>query len=165
MDSSTLILTVNLLFSTLIFWAVAKIYILPNLHKWDPKKVVVPILLLQSTRHLGLMFLAVGVIRTGMPAEFAYPAALGDFAAAIMAIIAVLLLLRGAAAAWPLVWVVTVFGAIDFLAAIALATVFDASQYMGASWWIPALWVPALLVGHYVTFVVLWRRKTAAESE
>jgi hypothetical protein len=31
---------------------------------------------------------------------------------------------------------------------------------MGAAYWIPAFWVPALLVTHYITFVVLlkyWR--------
>lgn len=31
---------------------------------------------------------------------------------------------------------------------------------MGAAYWIPAFWVPALLMTHYITFVVLlkhWR--------
>jgi hypothetical protein len=28
---------------------------------------------------------------------------------------------------------------------------------MGAAYWIPAFWVPALLVTHYVTFIVLWK--------
>src|SRR2546427_4565040 len=37
-----------------------------------------PILLLHSFRHLGLMFLTRGATYPGMPAQFAYPAALGD---------------------------------------------------------------------------------------
>lgn len=30
---------------------------------------------------------------------------------------------------------------------------------MGASYWIPAFWVPALLVTHYIVFVVLLRQE------
>ena len=58
----------------------------------------------------------------------------------------------------PLVWLFNVEGTLDLLAAIALATLHDASPYMGPAYWIPAVWVPALLVTHYVTFVVLMRR-------
>jgi hypothetical protein len=54
------ILTVNLLFSTLIFWIAARIYLLPRLHELEPRSVLLPILLLHSFRHLGLMFLARG---------------------------------------------------------------------------------------------------------
>ena len=31
----------------------------------------------------------------------------------------------------------------------------DVDDVMGAAYWIPAFWVPALLVTHYITFVVL----------
>jgi len=54
------ILTVNLLFSTLILWIGCRIYILPRLHTLTPRTVLLPILLLHSSRHLGLMFLAPG---------------------------------------------------------------------------------------------------------
>jgi hypothetical protein len=47
------ILTVNLLFSTLVFWVAARIYILPKLHECEPSTVLLPILLLHATRHLG----------------------------------------------------------------------------------------------------------------
>jgi hypothetical protein len=52
------VLTINLAFSTLIFWLIARIYLLAKLPSLDPRVVLVPILLLHSTRHLGLMFLA-----------------------------------------------------------------------------------------------------------
>ena len=42
------ILTVNLLFSTLVFWVAAKIYLLPRLRELKPKNVLLPILLLHS---------------------------------------------------------------------------------------------------------------------
>ena len=56
------ILTVNLVLSTLVFWVAAKLYVLPKLGGWEPRTVLLPILLLHSLRHLGLMFLAPGAI-------------------------------------------------------------------------------------------------------
>jgi hypothetical protein len=83
------ILTVNLLFSTLVFWIAAKIYLLPRLHELKPQTVLLPILLLHSFRHLGLMFLAPGATYAGIPPQFAYPAAFGDLLAAILALVSI----------------------------------------------------------------------------
>lgn len=83
------ILTVNLLLSTFVFWVAARIYILPKLPELRPQSVLVPILLLHSFRHLGLMFLAPGASYAGIPAQFAYPAALGDLLAALLAATAI----------------------------------------------------------------------------
>lgn len=62
------ILTVNLLFSTLVFWIAARIYVLPRLDELKPRTILLPILLLHSFRHLGLMFLAPGATYPGIPA-------------------------------------------------------------------------------------------------
>ena len=77
------ILTINLVLSTFVFWVAARIYLLPKLHDIRPQAVLLPILLLHSFRHLGLMFLAPGAIYAGLPSQFAYPAALGDLIAAM----------------------------------------------------------------------------------
>jgi hypothetical protein len=79
------ILTLNLLFSTIVFAIAAKLYLLPMLPRLEPRSVVLPILLLHALRHLGLMFLAPGAILPGIPAQFAYPAAFGDLIAAALA--------------------------------------------------------------------------------
>jgi hypothetical protein len=63
------ILTVNLLFSTLVFWVAARIYVLPKLDTLEPQTVLLPILLLHSFRHLGLMFLAPGATYAGIPSH------------------------------------------------------------------------------------------------
>ncbi len=139
------ILTVNLLFSTLVFWIAARIYVLPRLPEIKPRTILLPILLLHSTRHFGLMFLASGATYQGIPKPFAYPAAFGDLLAAVLAIAAITALVWGARSARFLVWV---------------STVYDAAPYMGAAYWIPAFWVPALLVTHYITFTVLLRHWT-----
>ncbi|HSA89151.1 MAG TPA: hypothetical protein VLF42_04545 [Burkholderiales bacterium] len=148
------VLTVNLVLSTFVFWVAAKTYVLPKLEQFSPQAVLTPILLLHSFRHLGLMFLAPGGVYPGMPAQFAYPAAYGDLAAAALAMAAILT----GTPRW-LVWVFNVVGTVDLLAAIALATIHGAPAFMGAAYWIPAFWVPALLVTHYLVFVILTPRR------
>jgi hypothetical protein len=151
------ILTINLLFSTLIFWIAARIYLLPRLHDWKPRTVLLPILLLHTFRHFGLMFLARGATYPGIPREFAYPAAVGDLVAAVLALISIPAVAMNSRSARPLVWLFSIVGTADLVAAITLATVFGAEPYMGPAYWIPAFWVPALLVTHYITFVILVR--------
>jgi hypothetical protein len=154
------ILTVNLLFSTLVFWIAARLYVLPRLHDLPPRRVLLPILLLHSLRHLGLMFLAPGATYAGLPPAFAYPAAFGDLLAAVLAVIAIPAVARQARSARFLVWLFNVEGTLDLFAAIVLANVHNVASYMGPAYWIPAFWVPALIVTHYITFIVLrmdWR--------
>jgi hypothetical protein len=149
------ILTANLLFSTLVFWIAARIYVFPKLDKLSPQVVLPPILLLHSFRHLGLMFLSPGATYAGIPLQFAYTAALGDLLAALMALAAIPAVLKNARSARLLVWIFNVWGTLDLIAATTLATIYGAPAYMGPAYWIPAFWVPALLVTHYITFIVL----------
>src|SRR6266699_5817478 len=151
------ILSVNLLFSTLVFWIAARIYLIPRLHGLSPRSVLLPILLLHAFRHLGLMFLAPGGTYAGLAPQFAYPAAFGDLLAALLAVGAIPAVALNARGARLLVWVFTIEGTVDLLAAITLATVYGAAAHMGPAYWIPAFWVPALLVTHYIAFTVLLR--------
>jgi hypothetical protein len=154
------ILTINLVLSTVVFLAAARIYLLPELQRLQPHSVLLPILLLHAMRHLGLMFLAPGATYAGIPAQFAYPAALGDLLTAALAAAAVVPVAKGARSARPLVWTFNVVGTVDLLAAIALATLYGAADFMGPAYWIPAFWVPTLLVTHYIVFIVLAERAT-----
>jgi hypothetical protein len=159
------ILTVNLLFGTLVFWIAARIYVLPRLHECEPRTVLLPILLLHALRHLGLMFLAPSAHDAALAPEFAYPSALGDLVAALLALIAIPAVAARARIAKPLVWLFNVWGTLDLLAAIVLANFYDASTHMGAAYWIPAFWVPGLLVTHYIAFIVLLQPWSGAANE
>ena len=152
------ILTVNLLFSTLVFGIAVALYLMPRLRALEPRSVVVPILLLHAFRHLGLMFLAPGATNPGIPAQFAYPAAFGDLLASVLALIALIAVVRTSRLARSFVGLFNVEGTLDLALAISLGTIYDASPFMGAAYWIPAFWVPALLVTHYVVFVLLGKR-------
>ena len=138
------ILTVNLLLSTLVFGIAAKLYLMPKLRSLEPSSVVLPILLLHSLRHLGLMFLAPGAVLAGVPQQFAYPAAFGDLLAAVLALVAIPAVVLRSRFARPLVALFNIEGTLDLMLAIALATIYDAAPYMGPAYWIPAFWVPAL---------------------
>jgi hypothetical protein len=152
------ILTVNLLFSTLVFWIAARLYLLPRLAECEPRTILLPILLLHALRHLGLMFLAPGAVFPGVPPQFAYPAAFGDLLAAVLALVAIPAVATRARYAKLLVWIFNIEGTLDLINAITLATVYNAAPFMGPAYWIPAFWVPALLVTHYIVFLLLLRR-------
>jgi hypothetical protein len=151
------ILTVNLIFSTIVFWIAAQIYLLPRLSDLAPHAVLTPILLLHALRHLGLMFLAPGAIYPGIPSAFATPAAFGDLAASLLALMGLMALRQRWAIVVALLWLFSIEGILDLTAAIALATIYDAAPFMGPAYWIPAFWVPALIVTHIVAVLVLWR--------
>jgi hypothetical protein len=151
------VLTFNLICTTVVFFVAAKIYILPRLSQIGARAILIPILLLHSLRHLGLMFLTRGAVYPGMPAQFAYPAAIGDFITACLAFIAIPFVRKNSAAARPLLWAFNVVGTVDLIDAISLATIFNAPAYMSAAYWIPSFWVPALIVTHYLVFVILLR--------
>jgi hypothetical protein len=96
-----------------------------------------------------------GATYPGLASEFAYPAALGDLLAAVLALVALWAVVKNWRSARFLVWVFALEGTIDLINAITLAQLHGAAAFMGAAYWIPAFWVPALLVTLYITFVVL----------
>lgn len=152
------VIIVNLIANTAIFYVAARLYLLPLVSRVQPQLILVPILLLHSMRHLGLMFLTRGATFPGMPPQFAYPAAFGDLITAVLAFAAIPLVLRGNRLAKLAVWIFNIFGTLDLLTAITAATIYNGPVAMGPAYWIPAFWVPLLLVTHYVTFVLLRRR-------
>ena len=152
------VIVLNLVANTAIFYVAARLYLLPLVPRIRPQQILVPILLLHSMRHLGLMFLTRGATFPGMPPQFAYPAAFGDLITAVLAFAAIPFVLRGSSLARPAVWIFNIFGTLDLLTAITTATIYNAPVAMGPAYWIPAFWVPLLLVTHYVAFVLLRRR-------
>src|SRR6266446_3219025 len=151
------ILPLNLVANTAIFYIAARLFLLPLLPRLRPQQILLPILLLHSMRHLGMMFLTRGATYPGLSAQFAYPAAFGDLLTAVVALVAIPLVIYSFPIAKPAVWFFNILGTIDLLLAITLATIYAAPVSMGPSYWIPAFWVPLLLVTHYVTFLLLRR--------
>src|SRR6266571_7317848 len=107
------VLTVNLVANTLIFYVAARLHLLPLIPRVRPQQILVPILLLHSTRHLGMMFLTRGATYPGLPSQFAYPAAFGDLVTAIIAFATIPFVLRGSRLEKPMVWTFNIFGTVD----------------------------------------------------
>ncbi len=99
------ILPINFILSTLIFYIGARIYVLPKIKEWKPQVILLPILLLHSFRHLGLMFLEKGAVYPGMPSQFANPAAFGDLLAAALAFASIFAVLKNFKSSRFLLWV------------------------------------------------------------
>ncbi len=102
-----------------------------------------------------MVFLVPGVVAQPLPAAFAIPAAYGDLVTGVLALLALIALRTGWVGAVVLVWLFNIVGTVDLLNALRQANVV---VNFGAAWYIPTLFVPLLLVTHFMIFVRLLRR-------
>ena len=119
---------------------------------------------LHSFRFFGLVFVLPGVIGPNLPASFAEFAAYGDFATGILAILA-LLTVRVRPLFSLFVIAFNVVGAADIIIdyyhgnQVGLAAV---AGQLGATYAIPIIYVPALMITHIVAFYLLVRPQAKA---
>lgn len=112
-----------------------------------------------SFRFFGLIFLLPGFVGPNLPQAFAVPAAYGDLATALLAILA-LLTVRANFLFWPLVWAFNLVGLADLLMNTANAVRLDlpsVAGQLGASYAIVILYVPALFLMHCLALWLLLR--------
>ena len=111
-------------------------------------------------RFVGLSFLVPGVVAASLPKQWAAPAAYGDFAAGILAIVATATLAHEAAWAIAAVWIFSVWGAADLLIAFYKGQRVNLDPgSLGAGFYIVTTIVPPLLVSHALVFMVLLRSR------
>jgi hypothetical protein len=113
-----------------------------------------PLLILHSFRFVGLALLVPGVVSHDLPTAFAHFAAYGDFIAAILALFSLLLLPNAAGVAAA--WIFSLWGSADLL------NIFYQANHsgllvgqLGATFFIPTLLVPLLLITHGLAFRIL----------
>ena len=149
-----LIFFVSVAFGFITWGIVAARYIWPALRNKPREDALRPVLILHSFRFLGLATLVPGVVSPNLPAAFAQPEAYGDFVAAVLALVTLLLLPRGAGVV--LAWIFNLWGAADLLNAFyqGNAAGLVAGQ-LGATYFIPTLFVPLLLITHGLAFRIL----------
>ena len=133
-------------------------YIWPWLKSMEHVEAQRAIATLHSFRFFGLVFILPGVVGN-LPEGFATVAAYGDFAAGLLAMLA-LLTVRIRPLFWAFVVAFNVVGVVDLLADYYDATRLDvpaiAGQF-GALYWIPILYVPLLMITHIAAFYLLLR--------
>ncbi len=157
-----LLLPGSIVIGVLTWWLVAKWYVLPWMAGKPLVDALTPLLLLNTLRYVGLAFLIPGVTAEALDPRFAAPAAWGDLAAAVLALIALLALRRSWFLAGALIWVFNVFGALDLFNAVLQGLRYTADGHLGATYFIPALFVPVLLVAHGVIAIVQLRHSAAS---
>lgn len=133
-------------------------YIWPRLKSMDPAEAQRAIATLHSFRFFGLVFIIPGVVGK-LPAGFATFAAYGDFATGLLAMLA-LLTVRLRPPFWLFVVAFNVVGAVDIIVdyyhAGQLGLPAIAGQ-LAATYWIPIIYVPLLMITHAAAFYLLAR--------
>ena len=131
-------------------------YIWPRLKSMDRVEAHRAIATLHSFRFFGLVFMLPGVVGN-LPAGFATFAAYGDFATGLLAMMA-LLTVRIRPLFWLFVVAFNLVGVtdliVDYYHAIQLDLPAIAGQ-LGATYAIPIIYVPLLMITHVVAFYLL----------
>ncbi len=157
MSSQTIFFT-SVAFSFIVWGIVAARYIWPKLRSLDRAEALRPILMLHSFRFFGLVFLVLGVVSPDLPASFARPTAYGDFIAAILALLALFTLSSGAGTVAT--WIFNLWGTADLLNAFYQGNHAGLQPgQLGATYVIPTLIVPLLLITHGLAFRILLQRQ------
>ena len=138
-------------------------YIWPRLKSMDRVEAQRAIATLHSFRFFGLVFILPGVVGN-LPAGFATFAAYGDFATGLLAMLA-LLTVRIRSLFWPFVVAFNVVGTVDLIVDYYHATQLDLPAHageLGASYAIPIIYVPLLMITHVAAFYLLARSQPTA---
>jgi hypothetical protein len=118
------ILTINLLFNTLVFWVAARLYLLPRLPELRPQAVLLPILLLHSFRHLWIDVPRAGGNLFRDATAIRLPGGIRRPACRLIALAAIPAVARTVRSGRLIVWLFNVEGTVDLLVAITLPTVY-----------------------------------------
>ena len=139
------------------------VYIWPKLRSMDQVEAQRAIATLHSFRFFGLVFLVPGVVGPDLPASFATFAAYVDFATGLLAILA-LLTVRIRPLFWAFIVAFNLVGISDLILnyyhAVEIGLPAMAGQF-GATYAIPIIYVPLLMITHVAALYLLMRSRAA----
>ena len=136
-----------------------RVYIWPRLKSMDRVEAQRAIATLHSFRFFGLVFLVPGVVGSHLPGSFAGFAAYADLATGVLAILA-LLTIRVRPLFWLFVVAFNLVGVadlfLDYYHAVR-ANLPAVAGELGATYAIPIIYVPLLMITHIAAFYMLLR--------
>ena len=139
-------------------------YIWPWLKSMDWISAQRAIATLHSFRFFGLAFIVPGFVGSNLPASFAVFAAYGDFVTGVLAMLA-LLTVRISRLFWLFVVAFNLAGTVDLVVdychAIEVGLPAHA-EWLGATYAIPIIYVPLLMITHIAAFYFLLRPPSGA---
>jgi hypothetical protein len=136
-------------------------YLLPWLKSMERVDAFRAMATLHSFRFFGLVFLLPGVTGSNLPASFSAFAAYGDFATGVLAMLA-LFTFRIRPLFWTFVVAFNVVGVVDLIMDYYHATQINLPAMageLGATYAIPIIYVPLLMITHGLAFYWLLRRQ------
>jgi hypothetical protein len=152
---------ISIAFSLIAWGIVAARYIWPELRLRTRVEALRPLLIFHSFRFIGLAFLVPGVVSPDLPSAFARSAAYGDLVAAILALLALISL--QSATGFAITWLFNLWGTADLFNAFYQANHAGLmAGQLGATYFIPTLIVPLLLITHGLGFRILLQHQKAA---
>ena len=145
---------VSIAFSLIAWGIVTARYIWPELRLRQRAEALRPLLILHSFRFIGLAFLVPGVVSPDLPSAFARSAAFGDVIAATLALVSLMWLPRRIGIFTS--WIFNLWGLADLLNGFYQANRAGLmAGQLGATYFIPTLIVPLLLITHGLAFRIL----------
>jgi hypothetical protein len=160
--SPAIVFNTHLVFGYVAWLLCFAAYIWPRLKSMERVAAQRAIATLHSFRFFGLVFIIPGVVGPELPASFASFAAYGDFAAGVLAMLA-LLTVRIRSLFWPLVIAFNVVGAADIIVDYYHGVVLHLPELAGqlaATYAIPMIYVPVLMITHVAAFYLLVRPRS-----
>lgn len=154
----------SIAFSLIAWTIVAARYIWPQLRHRQQADALRPLLVLHSFRFLGLAFLVPGVVSPDLPSAFSHAAAYGDLIATVLALLALLLLPSSSGVV--MAWIFNLWGTADLFNAFYQANHAGLmAGQLGATYVIPTLIVPLLLITHGLGFRILLQHQPQAAMQ
>ncbi len=144
--------------SLLVWGALAHWLLVPWLNRKSTFEALFILTIPHAFRHIGMVFLVPGVVAGPLPESFAAPAALGDLFTGLLAFLALIALRNTWSVARPLVWLFSIVGSIDLINALRQGDMW--MENFGASWYIPTMLVPLLIVTHAYIFIRLLNKES-----
>lgn len=162
--SPALIFNLHLVLGYVAWLLCASVYILPWLKAMNRIDAQRAIATLHSFRFFGLVFILPGVAGPHLPAGFPAFAAYGDFATGVLAL-AALLAIRIRPLFWSLVVAFNLVGAVDIIVDYYHGVTLNlpaVSGELGATYGIVIIYVPLLMITHFIAFYFLLRPESKA---
>lgn len=137
---------------------VASLYVWPFIRAMPRLDALRLLAAFHAFRFLGMNFMVAGFVSAELSPNFASEVGWGDLIAATLALTSMAALSWRWSIAVPMVWIFNVWGTLDLLNAYYVgATKIQNPGLFGAGIYIPALYVPLLLVSHALMFMLLVR--------
>jgi hypothetical protein len=164
-----LIYRLQIALGTIAWLVLLRAYGVPRLRFMDSASILRVVAAIHSFRFVGLMYLLPGVVGPHLPQRFAISAAYGNFAASVLAVLALVTFARRSlfwlfVAAFNLVGIGDIV--FDYMHTSEVSLPAIAGQ-LGAAYIIPVLYVPVLMMTHgiCVFFFIRQLRHPAAAQQ